>query len=61
MVYISLCTVLAATNDVIQPLLLACSAETGNPRVIQLGLGSLQKLIQYNAFPPVSKCVISLL
>ena len=44
--------VLVATNDVVNPLLSAC--DSNNPRIIQVAIGSLQKLIQYNAIPIVS-------
>ena len=45
-------SVLVATNDVVNPLLSAC--DSNNPRIIQVAIGSLQKLIQYNAIPTVS-------
>ena len=43
--------VLSETDDVIHPLLFA--AETKNPRIVQISLASLQKLIQYKAIPQV--------
>ena len=45
------CSVLAATDDVIHPLLFAC--ESRNPVLVQMALSSLQKPIQYNAIPEV--------
>ena len=42
---------LAETDDVVHPLLFA--AETKNPRIVQISLTSLQKLMQYKAIPQV--------
>ena len=42
---------LADTDDVVHPLLFA--AETKNPRIVQISLTSLQKLMQYKAIPQV--------
>ena len=43
--------VLSATDDIIHPLLFACDSK--NPRLVQLALSALQKIIQYNAIPQV--------
>jgi hypothetical protein len=43
---------LAETDDVVHPLLFA--AETKNPRIVQISLTSLQKLMQYKAIPQKS-------
>ena len=44
--------VLAATDDVVHPLLFAC--ETKNLRIAQISLAALQRLIQYKAVPQVT-------
>ena len=54
----SLCSVLSETDDVVHPLLFA--AETKNPRIVQLSLTSLQKLMQYKAIPQVSSTLFHL-
>ena len=48
---------LAETDDVVHPLLFA--AETKNPRIVQISLTSLQKLMQYKAIPQVGSHTIS--
>lgn len=50
-IMITLIIVLAATDDVVRPLLFACDSQ--NSRIIVMALSSLQKLIQFGALPQV--------